>query len=294
LSVSSAAYGQATSIQVAAVDGQPIFAAEVERELAKAYPDRKLADDERRALLARARDQVIDQRLVLGRLVRQNEAASTADIDLALAKLEKQVTDQGAALADHYQRLGITRDQVRQTLLWQLSWQAYLNKHLTDENLARFFERNRRDFDGTQLRVAHLLMKPAGSDDAARDAALKQAEQLREWIVGGKLAFAEAAKKHSQGPSAKDGGDIGWIDRREPMPESFSAAAFALNVGDVSPPVTTTFGVHLIQVLEVKPGTKTWQDAAERLRPAATLFLFRRLAEQERAEAKVERVENWP
>ena len=86
---------------------------------------------------------------------------------------------------------------------------------------------------------------------------------------------------HGAGPSAKAGGDIGWIERREPMPEAFSAAAFALKPGEVSLPVETTFGVHLIQVLEVKPGTKTWQEAADRLKPAATLFLFRRLAEQE-------------
>ncbi|MCI0362193.1 MAG: peptidylprolyl isomerase [Planctomycetaceae bacterium] len=288
------ALGQTASVQVAAVDGEPVFAAEVERELAKAYPDRKLAGDERRTLLAQARDQVIDRRLVLRRLVRQDESASTADVDHALARLEKQITDQGVPLAEHYQRLGITRDEVRQTLLWQLSWQTYLKRYLTDENLARYFERNRRDFDGTQLRVAHLLIKPADSSDAALAAAIKQAGELRESIASGKLAFADAAKQHSQGPSAKGGGDIGWIERREPMPEAFSAAAFALNVDEVSPPVTTTFGVHLIQVLEVKPGTKTWQDAAERLRPAATLFLFRRLANLERAEVKVERVENWP
>jgi parvulin-like peptidyl-prolyl isomerase len=288
------ASGQSPSVKVAAIDGEPIFAAEVERELAEAYGDRKLADDQRRALLVRARDQVIDRRLVLKRLVRLGEAASAADVDHALAKLEKQVTDQGVSLAEHYKQLGTTRDQVRNALVWKLSWQQYLAKQLHDENLQKYFERNHRDFDGTELKVSHLLIKPAGDDEAARAAAVKQAEQIRESIVGGKTTFAEAAKQHSSGPSAKDGGDIGWIQRREPMPEAFSAAAFALNPREVSRPVATTFGVHLIYVQQVKAGTKTWQDVADDLRPAVTLFLFRWLADKERETAKVERVEDWP
>jgi parvulin-like peptidyl-prolyl isomerase len=294
LLIAADASAQSPPVTVAMIDGEPITAAEVERELAAAYPNRKLEGSERLALLARARDQVIDRRLALRRLARQGEAATSADVDHALARLEKQVTDQGQNLAEHYERLGITRDAVRQTLLWQLSWQAYLARHLTDDNLAKYFERNRRDFDGTELKVAHILLKADGDDSAARALATKEAEALRAQITGSKLSFADAARQHSSGPSAKAGGDIGWIARREPMPETFSAAAFALKPGDVSPPVETTFGIHLIQVLEVKPGTKTWQEAADRLKPAATLFLFRRLAEQERMTTKVERMESWP
>jgi parvulin-like peptidyl-prolyl isomerase len=286
--------GQSSSVQVATIDGEPVFATEVERELAQAYGTRKLEGDERRTLLARARDQVIDRRLVLRKLIQQGDVASPADIDHALAKLEKQVTDQGVALNEHYLQLGATRDDVKQALQWKLSWQKYLAKHLTDANLQTYFERHRRDFDGTELKVAHLLIKPAGRDGEAGAAAVKQAEQLRQSITGGKLSFAEAAKQHSAGPSAKDGGDIGWIQRREPMPEAFSAVAFALKPGEVSPPVTTTFGVHLIQVQEVKAGTKTWQDAADQLKPAVTLYLFRWLADKERVTAKVERTADWP
>ena len=292
--IGAAASGQSLPVTVATIDGEPVSVIEVERELATAYPNRKLEGSERKALLARARDQVIDRRLVLQRLARQGEAASDADVDHALARLEKQVTDQGQNLDEHYVRLGTSRETVRQTLLWQLSWNAYLGKHLTDENLSKYFERYRRDFDGTELKVAHILLKADVDDSAARAEATKQAESLRTQIAGGKLSFADAAREHSSGPSANHGGDIGWISRREPMPESFSAAAFALKPGEVSPPVETTFGIHLIQVLEVKPGTKTRQDVADRLKPAATLFLFRRLADQERMTARIVRVEGWP
>ena len=78
------------------------------------------------------------------------------------------------------------------------------------------------------------------------------------------------------------------------MPEAFSQAAFALQAGEISQPVATTFGVHLIQVTEVKPGQRTWQDAAGELKPAMTVYLFRWLADKERMAAQVSRVGKWP
>ena len=273
---------------VATIDGEPVLAAEVERELASAYRGRKLTDDERRAHLPRARDQVIDRKLVLRRLVRTGLAASQADVDLALSRLEKQLAERNLTLAEHCREIGLTIDDIRQTLLWQLSWQAYLDKQLTPQNLERYFAEHRRDFDGTRLKVAHILIKPTGDGAAAKATAVAQAEIIRAEIAAKKFAFADAARKHSAGPSAAEGGDIGWIERRTPMPEEFSAAAYALEVGEVSRPVTTKFGVHLIQVLEIKPGEKTAEDVAAILRPAVTRYVFAWLADKERETAKIE------
>ena len=71
------------------------------------------------------------------------------------------------------------------------------------------------------------------------------------------------------------------------MPEEFSRAAFALKKEELSQPVVTAFGVHLIQVLDVIPGQRTWEDCREELRPAVTLYLFRWIAEKERKRAKI-------
>jgi peptidyl-prolyl cis-trans isomerase C len=269
---------------VAKVDGEPIAAAEVQREFDRAYGKQKLTDEQRQAELTRARDQVIDRRLVLRRLVRTGKAASAADIEHAFSRLMKQLADQNIEAADHYQRLGTSAAEVRQQLLWTLSWQKYLAETLTDESLARYFERNRREFDGTQLRVSQILLPAPG----------EQAAEIRAAVVEGKQTFSEAAKQHSRGPSAKAGGDIGWIERHQPMPEAFSKAAFALQVGEVSPPFTTPLGVHLIQVTEVKPGERTWQEAREELRAAMTIHAFRWMADKERPETKIERADDWP
>ena len=263
---------------VATIDGEPVLAVEAQHEFNQAYQGRKLTDEEKKTLLAAALEQVIDRRLVLRSLQRTAQAASDQDVAHALEVLEKQLVAQKITLADHCRQIGLEVDDVRRLLLWRLTWQNYLTKYLTDENLQKYFDKHRSQFDGTQLRVAHILLK-----DAA------QADEIRAQIATGKLAFADAAKQHSTGPSAKDGGDIGWIEHRQPMPEAFSKAAFDLQPGQVSQPVSTAFGIHLIQVLETKSGKKTSQDAAGELKPAVALFLFRFLADKERLTAKIER-----
>ena len=279
---------------VATIDGEPVLAAEALREYEQAYGKAKVSDEQKPRLLERALAQVIDRRLALRRLVGQGQAASQADVEQAFSRLQKQLADQNIQPAEHYERIGMTPDQVRQNLLWTLSWQKYLAAQLTDENLARYFEQHRADFDGTQLKVKHILFPSEADDLAGRQAALAKAAEIRELIVARTLTFSEAAKMHSSGPSAKLGGDIGWIERHQPMPEPLSAAAYDLEIGEVSQPVATTFGVHLIQAIEAKAGQRTWQDAASELKPAMTVHLFRWLADKERMSAKVVRVGKWP
>ena len=101
-------------------------------------------------------------------------------------------------------------------------------------------------------------------------------------IVVAKLTFADAARKYSDGPSRKDGGRLGWIGRHGPMDEAFSRAAFALNVGEVSPPVTTAFGVDLIRCDQLKPGEKKLADVRRELEDALSRELLDKLAGIER------------
>ena len=74
------------------------------------------------------------------------------------------------------------------------------------------------------------------------------------------------------------------------MPAEFSRIAFGLKPGEVSQPFVSPFGVHLITVLEEKPGTKTWKEVESELRPAVITYLFRWIADKERSVAKIEYV----
>ena len=274
--------------QVAAtVDNEPIGTAEVEREVALALKGQKLAADALARLRKHALEQVIDRHLVLRYLQANKQAASKEDVDFALARLVRQLKAKDTALAAHLKNIGMTEPELRQELLWKISWARYVEARSSDENLKKYFEMHRPDFDGTELKVAHILLAVPAGDEAKLKEVLDAATTTREEIATGKVSFADAAKKHSQAPTAKGGGNIGGIRRHEPMPEEFSRSAFGLKKGEVSQPVVTAFGVHLIQVLEIIPGQRTWEDCREELRPAVTLYLFRWIAEKERKTAKI-------
>jgi parvulin-like peptidyl-prolyl isomerase len=72
------------------------------------------------------------------------------------------------------------------------------------------------------------------------------------------------------------------------MVEEFTAAAFKLKKGEISPPVITPFGVHLITVVDERPGTKPWTEVRDQLYGGAQNELFRELAAELRKAAKVE------
>lgn len=110
-----------------------------------------------------------------------------------------------------------------------------------------------------QTRARHILIRPneVVSDDMARE----RIEQLRLRLVQGGEAFDALARQHSADASAPQGGDLGWLSPGETVP-SFEEAMNALTIGQVSQPVRSPFGWHLIVVEE-----RRMQDvSAERLR----------------------------
>ena len=276
------------AMTAATIDGEAIDMAAIERQVDLLARGREIDPQSLAVLQATALNQIVSRTLALRYLDRQGYGATEAEVRLAIQRLEQQLQARERSLDDYLQEMNLDRKGLERALRWQLSWSKYVEKYATDENLQRYFEQHRPHFDGTQLRVAHILLAiDDQSDAAAVTAAIDEARRLRAQIEMGATSFSEAAAQHSQAPTAAEGGDIGWIDRRQPMPEAFSRAAFDLKPGAVSEPVVTTFGVHLIQVLETRPGTRTWEAAYDDLRRAVQGFLLDWMAERERSQTDV-------
>ena len=96
-----------------------------------------------------------------------------------------------------------------------------------------------------KVRASHILRS---ADGRGKEEALKEIEDLKEQIDDG-ADFADLAKANSECPSGSSGGDLGSFGRGAMVPE-FDKAAFAMEVGEVSSPVETDFGYHLIQRTE--------------------------------------------
>lgn len=279
------------SSPAATVGPDTISIAEVQHEMQNALRDRKVADDEREVLEAQTLGLLVNRQLVLQYLQKMKLGATELEIDAQQERITKDLKRRGMTLAAQLKELGLTKTEFRRVLAWQAGWPKYLQAKLTPENILKYFDQHRRDFDGTRVHAAHLLLKVDKPEDAdAVQAVVDRAGELREQIVAKKLTFAEAAKKHSQAPTSAEGGDIGQISRHEPMPESFSEAAFELKPGETSEPVLTTFGVHLIHCLAIEPGKLTLKDdgVEDAVRQDLIRYLFMWVAEKQRAESKIE------
>ena len=124
---------------------------------------------------------------------------------------------------------------------------------VTEEEVQTHFDLNRESY-GTpkQVRARHILFRtePDAKQEAVEAGRKKALEVLKEARAG--KDFAELAKTHSDDKgSAENGGDLGFFPR-ERMVKAFSDAAFAMKAGEISEPVKTPFGWHLIKVEEVK------------------------------------------
>lgn len=273
---------------LARVNGQAIYQRDVDRLVHESLDGREAPESERSRLAAQALEQLISRKLILARLGREGAAPADDEVQRAIGVLEAQAERNKQTFAEWLKANRFTPQSLREEVAWRIAWRRYLEKHVTDAAMESHFLRHRRDFDGTQLRVSHILWRVTGDDASALRNARAQAEQVRSEIVSGRISFAQAAEKHSQAPSRTAGGDIGYIPRRGLMEEAFSQAAFALEQGEVSRPVQTSFGVHLIQCTGIRPGAREWTDCREELRLAVSRELFDRLAREERAAAKVE------
>ena len=108
-----------------------------------------------------------------------------------------------------------------------------------------------------QRLASHILVKvDAGANEAAWKAAEAKAERIAAQARQPGADFAALARAESQDEGSKAaGGDLGWIEKGA-MPKPFEDALFAMQAGQVSEPVRTEFGWHVIQLREVKAGTQ--------------------------------------
>jgi peptidyl-prolyl cis-trans isomerase SurA len=98
-----------------------------------------------------------------------------------------------------------------------------------------------------QTRLRHILIR--ASESMSEGEAVRRLNDLRARIVSGAADFAEMARVHSADATAARGGELDWVYPGDTVPE-FERAYQELKVGEVSQPVRTPFGYHLIQVLE--------------------------------------------
>ncbi|MGM0419217.1 MAG: SurA N-terminal domain-containing protein, partial [Thermodesulfobacteriota bacterium] len=121
---------------------------------------------------------------------------------------------------------------------------------VSESDIEAYYNENSEKYSQkAKVKASHILINV---DENASEEKVEKAKSkildIRKKIVNGN-SFAEMAKEYSEGPSAENGGDLGEF-QKDDMVEPFSDAAFATEAGEVSEPVRTKFGWHIIKVDE--------------------------------------------
>jgi len=191
---------------------------------------------------------VAGQHMMRGRAQAEDIAVDSAQVEARFQKITQRYPDQ-ETLRKQLAQSGMTMDSLRNYIATQMKAQqlqqqmAESAESPSDEEIEAYSKENRR------ISAQHILLR-AGQDAPQEtvDSARSAATALIDSAEAG-TDFSALARRHSEGPSAEQGGDLGFFTR-EQMVDPFAEAAFALSdSGDVAPePVRTRFGFHVIRL----------------------------------------------
>jgi peptidyl-prolyl cis-trans isomerase C len=144
---------------------------------------------------------------------------------------------------------------------------------LEEADVRKYYDEHKRDFD--QVRARHILIRMQGSPlpvkpgqkDLTEAEALAKAQELRKRVVEGHEEFEAVARVESDdNGSGANGGDLGFFHHGQMVP-AFEEAAFAMKPGEISQPVKSQFGYHVIKLESVKAYDELRPDVERKLRP---------------------------
>jgi peptidyl-prolyl cis-trans isomerase C len=213
--------------------------------------------DEREMVYDRALEILINNRLLNHYLVSQRVQVPESTIEQQIEGTKQRFKQEGQDLLALLQQSGKSLDEFRKEIVERLRFPEYTKTQATDARLKEYMREHRDLFAGTQVRASHIMLKLESNASKEQKEKVKQRlGSIRKEIVGGQIAFAAAANKYSEDPANAGGagGDLDYFTLKSGFVEEFAEAAFKLKKGEVSEPVETPFGLHLIQVTDRKEG----------------------------------------
>lgn len=281
----AACLAEAPSPRLATVNGHPVFQRDVDLELLISGSRQPTPVDQEAAL-----ERVIDRTLVAKFVATKGIDPLAEDVENLLLRLRRGIESGEDSFEAVLGRLKLTEADVRQAAQLSVSWQAYVGRTLTDQEIREYFESHREQFDGTRVRIRQIVRAiPASGTPAEWDEAQKLLASLHPQIKAGQIEFAAAAAAHSTSPSGKTGGDVGLIRYRGDVLAPLAVAAFALKPGEVSLPIRSAVGVHLVQTTERVAGELSLEDARPAVRSELGEQLWLKTVKALRAKAKIMR-----
>ena len=236
---------------VAKVNNQPIYADQLDLRVNALLSQSSNSNDP--DFLKSVQKKVLDETV-------QEELLFQASQKLKISGLDQQVEREFATLKTANPNAPFWKSksetEIRQAIKRQIAIQEYLKHNglkdpeVPEAEIKAYYEKSKQNFSRNEaVQVRHVLIGVA--DDASAEQkkqAQQKIQQARQAIVAGK-PFAEVAKEVSSCNSAPQGGELGMVERGY-MPKEFETVAFSLEKGTLSPVVRTSYGYHVLEVLD--------------------------------------------
>ena len=260
---------------VATVDGEKISKAQLDEAFDKAVQMTGVnAADLTSEQKIEGYRQILDE-LITEKLVSKAAAGVTvpqSEVDAQIAKIKAQFPSE-EDFSKQLATVGQSPEQLGEMVRKMLQQQQWLESEIagktevTDEEAKKFYEANKAEFEQPEtVKASHILFRVNKED--SEEVVNKKLEQAKTAEARAKKGedFATLAKELSEEPGAKESaGDLGFFPKDRMVPE-FASAAFSQKVGDISDPVRTQFGWHIIKVTDKKAaGTLPYDEVKAQL-----------------------------
>ncbi|MGZ3711092.1 MAG: peptidylprolyl isomerase [Bdellovibrionota bacterium] len=202
-----------------------------------------------------------DVKSLVGAIPEGQKQQINGDVNIKSRMVENLIAEE--LFVQEGEKTGLAKDKEFQTALERARRQLLANRYLqknimpkiTDANIRQFFDKNKLRYNQDEVHAFHVLLK---TEDEAKEVYTK-AKAGEDFEV--------LAKKYSKDPtSAQNMGDLGFMTRSR-MPPQFSEAAFSMKAGEISQPVKTPFGYHIIKMVEKREGKPVkFEDVKDQVR----------------------------
>jgi len=199
-------------------------------------------------------EQFITDKLIAAEVKRLGIIVGDEQIDrfIEMIKEKNQLTDAQFTMVLH--RDGMDMERYRKSIRAEIEKERLVSREVkakvsvTPEDIKRYYQANKNKFrTKDRVRLRHILIQvPNNPTPEEEKAAVSKASEIRKLAIAGE-SFAQLARKYSQGAGASEGGEIGWVDRSSLISE-LADAAFNMSPGDISQPISTSLGVHILKV----------------------------------------------
>lgn len=190
-----------------------------------------------------------DAYLKFKRVPTQNNQWVSRELDEYLERegLAGQIEEQGLLPAE---QIDTEVAEFRKQMLISRYFEEFLRERVTDEAVRNFYATNPDQFQAKKIHVAHILLRTnQAMSEAERQALLTKAQEVYS-RANAQEDFALLAEEYSEDQlSAKQAGDLGWLQEGAIDP-TFSNKVFAMKAGELSEPLVTPFGFHVVKVIE--------------------------------------------